>query len=626
MTLALTSRRAALAPGPWVRNELWRRARAVPSLDLRFAENKSLVDATTGSNLVTFTRASSGTFVGSDGLLQTATTNLLLRSEEFETTWTKDANSVLTTNVGTAPNGTTTGDKFAVGTSTFPQIAQNVTSNNAATHTFSVYMKADGLSFVQIRARNQAATTNFFRAVFNLSTGVASLAGGSGNGSLASATATNVGDGWWRCAITGIADTTGTNIQPLAILSTDANGTVATPSNSNATDGILFWGAQLEQSSTVGEYIPTTSTINSAPRFDHNPTTGESLGLLVEEARTNLLLRSEEFDNASWTKTRSSITANTIVAPNGTLTADKLVESTINGEHYTEQSIIPAAGTYTHTVFAKAGEYNQLRIRPVHIGEAFTTSAITFDLTTGPTATTNNLITNATMQILPNGWRRCSVTFTLTSAASSHSMRIQLLNADGSSVYTGDDVSGIYLWGAQLEAGAFPTSYIPTTTATVTRSADVASISGSNFSSWYRQDEGTVFARYSFPQSPNTAGARVFQFTSTAGSSVIWLRAQAGVNRIYDVTDTNVSQATFNQGAYAAGAEYRGALAFRLNDFGFAENGGASQSDSSGTVPVMDRLGIGIDSGGFSPGNTHIRRLTYWPTRLPDSTLQAVTQ
>ena len=173
---------------------------------------------------------------------------------------------------------------------------------------------------------------------------------------------------------------------------------------------------------------------------------------------------------------------------------------------------------------------------------------------------------------------------------------------------------------------AFVSSYIPTTTATATRAADVASITGTAFSSWYRQDEGTVFARYSFPQSLTTGGARVFQFTNAAGTNIIWLRAQVGVNRIYDVTDASVSQATFNQGAYAAGVEYRAALATRANDFGFAENGGAPQSDSSGTMPSVDRLGIGVDASGAAPGNVHIRRLTFFPQRLPNSTLQSLTQ
>jgi hypothetical protein len=618
--------RTGVAPGgalagPWVRNPLWTTARAVPSLDLRFAENKSLVDATTGSNLVTFTRASSGTFTGSDGVLRTAVTNLALQSEDFLTTWGTTQGTILT-NQTTSPTGTNTADEFE-DTGSASGVFQSITIRANTTHTASIYLKRNTTDWYRIYW-GDSSFTNGLRVWVNLATGATGTTQTSGTSTIDATSISSIGNGWYRVSLTGVIDNS-TTAGRLQINSAASDGSASRVLNAKA----YLWGAQLEQSSTVGEYIPTTSTINSAPRFDHNPTTGESLGLLVEEARTNLLLRSEEFDNASWTKTRSSITANTIVAPNGTLTADKLVESTINGEHYTEQSIIPAAGTYTHTVFAKAGEYNQLRIRPVHIGEAFTTSAITFDLTTGPTATTNNLITNATMQILPNGWRRCSVTFTLTSAASSHSMRIQLLNADGSSVYTGDDVSGIYLWGAQLEAGAFPTSYIPTTTATVTRSADVASISGSNFSAWYRQDAFTAYvdarllsntsatSKHLFMVSDGTATNRIALYNSVFGAFRVF-RGAGGAN-----SDAEI----LNQASVLAGVRYRFSGAFASTNAAATVNGAAVTLLTDQPMPSgIDRFGLWRTYAGPDPANAHIARVTFWPTRLSNSTLQAITQ
>jgi hypothetical protein len=265
------------------------------------------------------------------------------------------------------------------------------------------------------------------------------------------------------------------------------------------TDKLTYTGGNGTFTGSDG-FIQRATT--NVPRFDHDPVSRQSLGLLSEASRENLLLRSEEFDNASWAKTNITVSSNITTAPNETLTADKLVENTTNGEHLTEQLIIPAAGTYTHTVFAKAGEYNRIRVRPVHIGEAFTTSAITFDLTTGPTATTSGLITNATMQILPNGWRRCSVTFTLTSAASNHLMRIQLINAGGSSVYTGDGTSGLFIWGAQVEAASTPSTYIPTTSAAVTRTADSAVIDGT----------GVITGTYTMVEKP--AGCAVVSGTN----------------------------------------------------------------------------------------------------------------
>jgi hypothetical protein len=366
-----------------------------------------------------------------------------------------------------------------------------------------------------------------------------------------------------------------------------------------------------------------TATTNE-PRFDHNPTTGESLGLLVEEQRTNLALNSATFQPTSGAAPASYTVDQ--VAPDGTTTGSRQTAAT------------------PRTLIDYTGIANALYTFSFYCRVTSGTASFSIQL---KDAVTDTIIVSDTTPVATTTWRRFSISGTTTGATTG--ARIELTGI----------VPGFVFWGAQLEAGAFPTSYIPTTTAAATRSADVASITGSAFSSWYRQDEGTVFARYSFPRSPNTGGARVFVFSNSAGTNLIWLRAQGGVNRIYDVTDASVSQATFNQGAYAAGVEYRAALATKANNFGFAENGGAPQSDSSGTVPSeasaetdsllledspfndfyilgygeasssgvgVDRLGIGVDASGTAPGNVHIRRLTYWPQRLPNSTLVALTQ
>jgi len=246
----------------------------------------------------------------------------------------------------------------------------------------------------------------------------------------------------------------------------------------DGTSGIYIWGAQLEQSTTVGEYIPTTSTINSAPRFDHDPTTGESLGLLVEEQRTNLLLRSEELET-TWTTIRASVSANAIVAPNGSLTADKLVEdSTATNTHFIRQTSSVVSGTtYTLTVFAKAAERTQVNLQ---LTTGFPSTTHRVDLSTGSTIDTAGSPVATSIQPVPDGWYRISITqvANLTTSVSQSNI---FISVGGTTVYTGDGTSGIYLWGAQLEVGSFPTSYIPTTTAAATRAADVASISGSNF-------------------------------------------------------------------------------------------------------------------------------------------------
>lgn len=379
--------RAAVAPGgvlagPWVRNELWRRARAVPSLDLRFAENKSLGDAVTGQNLITFTRASSGTYVGSDGLIKTATTNLLLRSEEFDdASWTKTRCSV-TANAIAAPDGSVTADRINEDTTpTSTHLAAQggaLISVIGARYTYSVYAKADGRDWLVL-----SPGSVWGYAWFNVSSGTLGTVVDGGGATTASIT--EAGNGWYRCIVSATAvDARGLQL----LLASSSNSVTYT---GDGTSGIYLWGAQLEQSSTVGEYIPTGATINSAPRFDHNPTTGESLGLLVEEQRQNLLLNS-----------------GTLSTQNVTVTA---VAHTLS---FTGTGTITLSGTSTAGPLVGTGT-----------GEASRVS-LTFTPTAG--------------------------TLTLT-------------------------VSGT-VTNAQLEIGAFRTSYIPTTTAAVTRTADSAVLDG----------------------------------------------------------------------------------------------------------------------------------------------------
>jgi hypothetical protein len=459
-----------------VRNELWRQARAVPSLDLRFADNKSLVDATTGQNLVTFTRASSGTYVGSDGLIKTAVTNLLLRSEEFDNaSWSKTASSV-TANTIVAPNGTVTADKLVEDTSTGGHVLVQGSSGipDSASVCVSCYCKAAERSWVAITVTDKAAIIN--RRWFNLSNGTQ----GATNGTISAFSATNVGDGWYRIAVTASvgtgASTPGVRIS-LGVADNTASYT------GDGTSGIYLWGAQLEQSSTVGEYIPTTSTINSAPRFDHNPTTGESLGLLVEESRTNSLVQSEDF-STTWTQSNVTVTTNTVTAPDGTTTADTfgpVVGDGLTTTRFLRQT--PALTTqqaYTLSVFVKVGTATINGIA-LFVSDQTATNIFrgNFNLfTLGTTAGSTGWATpTSTIIPYPNGWYRCILSG-VTSTAHTSLRAIIYLNQFGT---TADTYGTIHIWGAQLEAGAFPTSYIPTTTATVTRSADVASITGASF-------------------------------------------------------------------------------------------------------------------------------------------------
>ena len=485
MSRLLVAQRALTVPG-WAKDALWRRAQAIPSLDLRFADNKSLVDATTGQNLVTFTRASSGTYVGSDGLIKTAVTNLVLRSEEFDNaSWAK-ANVTVQENAALAPNGSTLADKLiASATTTVHNINQIVTASSAA-YTFSIYLKAAELTTASIRAGRAG---NFVNADINLSLGTIAPASQIGTATNGSSSIQRVSNDWYRCSVTGSNLGDG-QINAVIYIPDDAT------QPGDGTSGIYLWGAQLEQSTTVGEYVPTTSTINSAPRFDHNPTTGESLGLLVEEARTNLVLQSEDF-STTWTNIESSENINVAVAPNGTTTADALVDTVNNSPHNISQNVAGLAGStsYTFSCYMKKGskDFGALILSPNASWGAGSGASVYFDLTNGTISASTSA--TGTIQALPNGWYRCTATATTVASPGTVILRVSSSLNGSASTYAGDGDEAIYLWGAQLEVGSFPTSYIPTTTAAVTRSADLASITGSAFSGWYRQDEGDALCR-----------------------------------------------------------------------------------------------------------------------------------
>jgi hypothetical protein len=558
----------------------------VPSLDQRFAESKSLIDAVSGQNLITFTRASSGMSVGSNGVLQTAVTNLLLRSEEFDdAAWsTTTSNVSVTSNTDTAPNGTQTADTLDfTNASSFRY--QQLSTPAGTTYTFSVWLASKTKTQTVIR--------------------IAGTATGTGGQLVVDLTPTLTR---YSLTVTIPAGNTASNV--------GFENRTGVGGGNGSTGTIIAWGAQLEQSSTVGPYIPTTSTINSAPRFDHNPLTGECLGLLVEEQRTNLLLQSENF-GTTWSANGllafgSGSTLNASIAPDGQTTADLITENTSNSQHNVNQ-VSTTTGAKRFSVFAKQGPGNRLL------------RLVDFNATDGAQGQTSfNLSTGAvvsgpgTIQALPNGWYRCSIQSTTTVTSTYF---ISFATSALEFVYTGDGASGIYIWGAQLEAGAFPTSYIPTTATAVTRSADVASITGANFSSWYRQDEGSLFADASVA---NSAAISLFSLDDNSTNNRIQLR-NSNLSADIRVVAAGSSQATLlTSNATTVNARARHAAAYRLNDLAVVLNSGTVATQLTALLPVATQATLTTAPGSALTNGT-IRRLTYWPQRLPNSTLQNIT-
>jgi hypothetical protein len=339
-----------------------------------------------------------------------------------------------------------------------------------------------------------------------------------------------------------------------------------------------------------------TAAIN-APRFDYNPVTLTAKGLLIEEQRTNGLLRSEEFDNVYWQKSTQGtgiapvVTANAATAPDGTMTADQVVFASTGTTSTDRSRLLTAAlaltGTCTVSFWIKAASPSQPNL------SLFVASGANV-LTVVPTTS----------------WVR----YTYTANESIPRPELRLTGNVGT-------LGTYYVWGAQIELGAFATSYIPTVASLVTRNADVATMTGTNFSSWFNASAGTFVSQFTTSNISGTA--TVLDANDNTANESIRLRT-VGVDPTFTVTDGGVDQANIDAGTVAANTTYKMAGAYTLNDFATSISGGAAVVDTSGTIPTVNQLQIG-NSAASNSLNGYLRTISYYNTRLSDSSLQAIT-
>jgi hypothetical protein len=518
------------------------------------------------------------------------------------------------------PNGTMTADKLVEDTATTTHNTRQQVNNtiNTTPYTLTVYAKAGERTFVGLAIQETGAFSRQSNVRFNLITGTAGSVSNL-NGSLGTASITNVGNGWYRCSLTVTLGGVATGMLNWIYSSIDSGFTYA----GDGTSGIYIWGAQLSDSASLDQYVNNpvaapSSTAFYGARFDYDPVTLQPRGLLIEEQRSNLILQSETFDNASWGKQDSTITANAAVSPDGTQDADKIVENTATGGHYVSQFVaVASAVTYTFSVFLKAAERGFAIVR-----SAGTTgvNGITVDLTTGAVASGTGTVTNINSSQYLNGWWR--VSFTYTSAGAGGNFEI-LTSTDGvyaNRNYAGDGTSGIFVWGAQLEAGAFPTSYIPTTTAQVTRSADVALVQGSNFSSWFNVNEGTVYSQYS---KFTTVSGRVLTISNGTTNNQIRFSVPSRID--WQIINGGSVEANILGVDIAVNAVAKVAGVYKINDIQAAVNGTLRTEDTTATIPTVSVMHIGMNESTTGSLNGHIRQIAYYPRRLQNSELASLT-
>jgi hypothetical protein len=578
------------------------------SLDLNFAENLSLVDDVSGNNLVTFSRASTGTYVGSDGLIKTSPVNLLTYSSVDQPGWNVAGTSpTVVWNGFSDPNGTNEAAEITFAGAANSQIQQLVpTFTSGVTYTYSLY------------ARVPSGTQDFLLFRFD----------GGDFSQQFTATAS-----WQRFQWTFVGDGGGAPSVRVRCVS-PVGGEV-----------LLVWGAQLEEGSTATTYIPTTSTISGASRFDHDPVTGESLGLLIEESRTNLIKYSSDLSQSYWSKTRVTTTAVQESNPfNYTDVYRFRATGGLSHELRPNVNNFTANTTSTFSAFATAdgtgADAGLIQLRIYNLGH--TSAIVNFDLNTGTANAADGLsgttvnghtwtISDYGLEPYGNGWYRVWMTAQVSSTGNAGFVCIDNIDAGdvgGVYAYTASETGGFLVAGIQCEVGSFKTSVIPTTGTIVTRAADVAEITGTNFSSWYNQSEGTVFVE---AQAVDAGTSQ--QLMHTYGSSTTNNRGMYFLNNsnrpsAYWV-NAGTNQALLQSTTPIAGFEgqaFKYVAAYNTDDFVLGYDGDNLIFDTAGTPdPTIYRAAIGSFGTTSAFLNGHISRLAYFSTRKSDQDLIRIT-
>jgi hypothetical protein len=382
-----------------------------------------------------------------------------------------------------------------------------------------------------------------------------------------------------------------------------------------------------------GSYVGADGLIKYAgvneARFDHDPSTGESLGLLIEESRSNLLIWSE--DASQWGNGfgLNPTLTNQIIAPDGSLTADKQVENTENSQHFL--SVVPNISytngvRYTRTVFLKAAERT---IASVYLPLARFPSnnrEVVFNLITGNIISSPSGV-DALCIPYPNGWFKCSVSVTADSTGTGNGGGVALRNSNGGASYQGDGFSGVYVWGQQVEVGAFPTSYIPTLGSTRTRAADIASITGKNFSEWYRQIGYTIFSEH-ITARPSSVFPRVFNISTSTDSFRLNHYQPPQANYVgFSAVNNNINFADIRYFNITQSVKAKMATSYDFNNVVLYVNGDFVGRDITNPYPSQnrDRINIGSATPSGSYINSTISKITYYPYPLKDSNLQSLT-
>jgi len=447
-----------------------------------------------------------------------------------------------------------------------------------------------------------SATSDGVNATSNLSQVITSF---SGKTFLVEGNASNVSQGFAYVSLGG------SDLQ-IVVNSSGAFKHYVTISSGNST---LFISGRNNFIGSIDNVSVKEVTRDGLARVDYTDGTGS---LLVEPQRTNLVTYSQDFSNSYWTKSGASVTSG-FTSPDGTNNAYKLVEGTNNGGHtvYKLNVSISSGVNYTYSVFVKGTE----RVLQMVISSSFSSNFCNFDLSDGTIGSNSGLV-DSNITSFSNGWYRCDIT-ALSNGTSAH-LELILAESKTSSRYTtyqGDGSSGVEIYGAQLEAGSYPTSYIKTQGSTVTRNKDEYTKTG--ISDKINSDEGVLFVEMA--ALANDGNTRYLSLNDGTSSNRVTILYYSGNNNIRTIISSGGSNyVDKNTGVTSALDFHKIAVKWKENDFALWVDGAERKTDTSGLAPTGLNT-LSFDQLGFDNLFGKVRQLQVFKTALSDSELETLT-
>lgn len=400
----------------------------------------------------------------------------------------------------------------------------------------------------------------------------------------------------------------------------------------------LYYGCTTATCLSISRATPATTYAQTVSgtltSFAANTLRITDLGLLIEESRTNLVLQSQAF-GTTWSTGNITVTPDTTVAPDGATTADTLTENTANTSHAVFQNIVlGATTTATFSAYVKAGTRNFVYIN--YITTSGNWIAAVFDLSNSAATTasqtgmgaTSGTINSTSQSALGNGWFRISLTGMANGANGAISIATapaasgNSFSAFGYITFVGT-TSTLMVWGAQGEAGSFPTSYIPTTTTSVTRAADNVTATGALLTVLTSPPLSTVHQTLMAQLSAAGSSARPWTAASAGVSTDGTIIQPTGAGTFSTLVNNVVKATTAN--AVTPGVVAKSGASFSASGNSAVLNNGTVVTDATAATAGSTSVVIGNRVGLDRALNGYLQRLTAFNSRLSDATLKGFT-